>query len=188
VAPLAALDFDALRAMVGGMEAEGLGMLAEAGVPAAAATSRVIGAMRYAGQGFQVEAQIAADALASGNRDALRAAFERQYLQQYGRTEPALPVECVSWQVIMAGPVPSVATAAPSPVAAASAARSRPAYFPDAGGFIDTPVIDRATLRPGDRVSGPALIEERESTLVLPTRTEAVVDASLNLVVTVQAL
>jgi N-methylhydantoinase A len=83
----------------------------------------------------------------------------------------------------MAGPVPVVATSAPVPHAADAATRSRPAYFPEAGGFVDTPVIDRATLRAGDRVTGPALIEERESTLVLPPRTEAVVDASLNLVV-----
>jgi N-methylhydantoinase A len=184
VASLASVDFDALRAMVGGMAAEGLAMLAEAGVPAADATRRVIGAMRYAGQGFQVEAEIPADALSSGDRGALRAAFERRYLQQYGRTEPALPVDCVSWQVIMAGPVPPVAVAAPSARAAAAAARRRRAWFAEAGGFVDTPVIDRATLRPGDRVAGPALIEERESTLVLPPRTEALCDPALNLVVT----
>jgi N-methylhydantoinase A len=45
-------------------------------------------------------------------------------------------------------------------------------------------VIDRATLRPGDRVAGPALVEERESTLVLPPGTYATCDAGRNLVVT----
>jgi N-methylhydantoinase A len=184
VAPLATIDFDALRAMVGGMEAEGRAMLAEAAVPPDEAIRTVIGALRYAGQGFQVEAEIPAAALATGDRDAVRAAFERCYLQQYGRTEPSLPVECVSWQVIMAGPVPAVSLAAPSAGAVAAApARHRPAWFPDAGGYVDTSVIDRATLRPGDRVAGPALVEERESTLVLPPGTEAVCDASLNLVV-----
>jgi N-methylhydantoinase A len=184
VAPLATIDFDALRAMVGGMEAEGRAMLAEAAVPPDEAIRTVIGALRYAGQGFQVEAEIPAAALATGDRDAVRAAFERCYLQQYGRTEPSLPVECVSWQVIMAGPVPAVSLAAPSAGAVAAApARHRPAWFPDAGGYVDTSVIDRATLRPGDRVAGPALVEERESTLVLPPGTEAMCDASLNLVV-----
>ncbi len=62
----------------------------------------------------------------------------------------------------------------------------RPAYFPDAGGFVDTPVVDRAGLRPGDRVEGPALVEERESTLVLPPGTVALCDAALNLMVTIQ--
>jgi N-methylhydantoinase A len=185
VAPLAGLDFAALRAMVGTMEAEGGAMLAEAGVAPGAASRRVIGALRYAGQGFQVEAEIPAAALAAGDRDAVRAAFEARYLQQYGRTEPALPVECVSWQVIMAGPTPVVSlTALAAGARAAAPPRHRPAWFPEAGGFVATPVIDRASLRPGDRVAGPALVEERESTLVLPPGTAAVCDAALNLVVT----
>jgi N-methylhydantoinase A/oxoprolinase/acetone carboxylase beta subunit len=46
-------------------------------------------------------------------------------------------------------------------------------------------VIDRATLRVGDRIVGPALVEERESTLVLPPGATAQCDAGLNLVVTV---
>ena len=186
VAPLAGLDFDALRGLIGEMEREGLRMVAEAGVAAQDARCTVIGALRYAGQGFQVEAEIPAAALAAADRDAVRVAFEAQYLQQYGRTEPALPVECVSWQVIVAGPVPRIdlrrdAGAAP---AASAVTGARPAYFPDRGGFVQTPVVDRARLRPGDRIEGPALVEERESTLVLPPGTMAVCDAALNLVVT----
>lgn len=185
VAPLAGLDFAALRGLVAELEAEGLGMLAEAGVAGSAAMRRVIGALRYVGQGFQVEAEIPAEALACGDAAAIRTAFEARYREQYGRTEPALPVECVSWQVILSGPRPDVSLtggAAPAPPAAPG---RRPAWFPEAGGFVDTPVIDRVALRPGDRVAGPALVEERESTLVLPPGTEAVCDARLNLVVTI---
>ncbi|WP_198370609.1 hydantoinase/oxoprolinase family protein [Roseomonas rosulenta] len=185
VAPLAGLDFDALRTLVGGLEAEGLAMLAEAGVAPGATSRRVIGALRYSGQGFQVEAEIPPAALATGDRAAVRAAFEERYLQQYGRTEPGLPVECVSWQVIMAGPTPGVSlTALSGEAAAVPPLRHRPAWFPEAGGFVDTPVIQRASLRPGDRVAGPALVEERESTLVLPPGTVALCDTALNLVVT----
>ena len=184
VAPLAGLDFDALRALVAELEADGLRMLAEAGVAPGDATCTVLGALRYAGQGFQVEAEIPVAAIAAGDRGALRAAFEARYLQQYGRTEPALPVECVSWQVILSGPRPALSlNAKGSAPATATAPRHRPAWFPEAGTFVETPVIDRATLRPGDRIPGPALVEERESTLVLPPGTEAVCDAALNLVV-----
>ncbi|WP_137125492.1 hydantoinase/oxoprolinase family protein [Roseomonas sp. HF4] len=184
VAALATIDFDALRALLGGMEAEGRRLVAEAGVAAAEATTTVIGALRYAGQGFQVEATIPAAALAASDRDGVRRAFEAAYLRQYGRTEPTLPVECVSWQVIVAGPVPRLDLARAAGGGAEGAAKgTRPAYF---GGFVDTPVVDRARLRPGDTVSGPALVEERESTLVLPPGTVAVCDAALNLVVTLE--
>lgn len=186
VAPLEALDFGRLRDLLGGMEAEGRRMVAQAGVEAAAATVRILGAMRYAGQGYQVEADIPAEAIARNDRTALRAAFEAEYARQYGRTEPSVPVECVSWRVIVAGPRPkldlnaaSVGTAEQGPARKGT----RRAWFPTAGGFVEAVVLDRYRLRPGDAVEGPALVEERECTLVLPPGTRATCDAALNLVV-----
>jgi N-methylhydantoinase A/oxoprolinase/acetone carboxylase beta subunit len=57
----------------------------------------------------------------------------------------------------------------------------RAAWF--GGAFVPAAVIDRAGLKPGDIVQGPALVEERESTLVLPPYATARCDAALNLVV-----
>ncbi|MBR0659406.1 hydantoinase/oxoprolinase family protein [Neoroseomonas oryzicola] len=184
VAPLATLDFAELAALVAGMEAEGRRMVAEAGVAPVAMRTTVIGALRYAGQGFQVEAEIPAAAIAQADRDGIRHAFEAAYLQQYGRTEPALPVEGVSWRVIVAGPTPALDLARGAGGGGVAETGTRPAWFPGQG-FVETSVIDRTRLGPGDRVAGPALVEERESTLVLPPGSEAVCDASLNLVVTV---
>jgi N-methylhydantoinase A len=48
--------------------------------------------------------------------------------------------------------------------------------------MVAFPVWDRYALRPGDRIEGPALIEERESTCVLRPGDVATVDAELNLV------
>jgi N-methylhydantoinase A len=173
VAPLATLDLAALRGMLAAMEAEGRAMVARAGVDAAETRIRV--AMRYAGQGYQVEADVA-----SLDRDAIRAAFEAEYLRLYGRTEPALPVECVGWRVTVSGPTPQLDLAAAAPPAAVARTRTRPAWF--GGRFVETAVHDRAALSPGDTLRGPALIEERESTLVLPPGARAACDAALNLV------
>lgn len=175
VAPLATLDLAALRARLAAMESEGRELVMQAGVSKPG--TRVIGALRYAGQGFQVETDIPPDA----DRSIIRNAFEAAYLRQYGRTEPALPVECVSWQVIVSGPKPDVALA-PRAAGGASRKGSRQAWFD--GSWHDTPVYDRAELAAGDRIAGPALIEERESTLVLPPWASAVCDAAGNLIVT----
>ncbi len=190
VAPLATLDFARLRDLLGGMEAEGRHMLAQAGIDPAQASVRLIGAMRYLGQGYQVEAALAPEAVAAGDRAALRAAFEAEYARQYGRTEPSVAVECVSWQAIVSGPRPvldltAASRGVPRTGAAAAATRRgmRRAWFPAAGGFVETPVFDRARLAPGDAIAGPALVEERESTLVLPPGATARCDAALNLVV-----
>ena len=185
VAPLATLDFAALAALVEDMQHEGCRMAAEAGVAAEDAQTTVIGALRYAGQGFQVEAEVPRAAIAAADRDALRRAFEAAYLALYGRTEPALPVECVSWRVIVAGPVPRFDLAREAACGGTAVTGARPAWFAGRG-FVETPIIDRTRLGPGDRVAGPALVEERESTLVLPPGTEAFCDAALNLVVEVR--
>ena len=174
VAPLATLDLDRLNAMLAEMEAEGRAMVAEAGVTDI--TIRRFAAMRYAGQGYQVEAEVAAL-----DRDALRAAFEAEYRRLYGRTEPGLPVETVGWRVIVAGPTPRLELARPREGTARSLTGTRPAWF--GAGFVQAAVHDRTALRPGDTLAGPALVEERESTLVLPPGSRASVDAALNLVV-----
>ncbi|MGG5812143.1 hydantoinase/oxoprolinase family protein [Falsiroseomonas sp. CW058] len=179
VAALDRLDFAALRALVAGMEAEGRAMLAGAGVAEGAV--RIAAAMRYAGQGHQVEAEIDPAALDRADRAALRAAFEAEYRRLYGRTEPGVAVECVGWRVTVSGPVPRLDLAAAAPAGGAARRGARPAWFD--GAFLDTPVFDRAALSPGDLVQGPALVEERESTLVIPPGARAACDAALNLVV-----
>jgi N-methylhydantoinase A len=60
---------------------------------------------------------------------------------------------------------------------------SRRAYFPERQAYVDTPVYDRYGLRPGMEFVGPAIVEERESTLIIGGRGRAVVDEALNVIV-----
>jgi len=60
--------------------------------------------------------------------------------------------------------------------------RSRLAYFPESAGYVETPVYDRYALVPGMAFSGPAIIEERESTTVIGPGARIRVDASRTLV------
>ena len=59
----------------------------------------------------------------------------------------------------------------------------RGAYFAEAGGFVDTPVYDRYALEAGVRIDGPAIVEERESTTIVPPGDSLEVDAHLNLII-----
>ena len=56
--------------------------------------------------------------------------------------------------------------------------------MPDADGFVETPVYDRYALQPGVALTGPAIFEERESTVVVGPGAEITVDDSRNLIVT----
>ena len=58
----------------------------------------------------------------------------------------------------------------------------REAYFTELNGFADTPVYARARLAPGMRLSGPALIEEAESTSVIGPKANVEVDGFGNLI------
>jgi len=66
-----------------------------------------------------------------------------------------------------------------------SAARkgARPVYFAETKGFTDCPVYDRYRLRAGDTLDGPAIIEDRESTVVVIPDCTARVDRSGNIIV-----
>jgi N-methylhydantoinase A len=57
-------------------------------------------------------------------------------------------------------------------------------WLPERGGFAEVPVYDRYMLARGAELAGPAIVEERESTLVVGEAPSIRVDDLLNLVVT----
>ena len=61
----------------------------------------------------------------------------------------------------------------------------RPVWFPEADGHRDCPIYDRYALRPGDTFTGPAVIEENESTVVIGIGDRAEIDARGHLIVDV---
>jgi N-methylhydantoinase A len=116
----------------------------------------------------------------------IRHVFEQRYRDLYGRTVPGTGLEVVNWRVTVRGPRPTLRvaageTAAGSPEEATKGIR--PAYFGDTGGFVDTPVFDRYRLGPGAVFAGPAIIEERESTIVVGPGSRARIDELLGVVV-----
>ncbi len=201
------LDAVAANAMLDELEAEGRRLLALAGTPSGQVGIQLFAAMRYAGQGYEIDVPIAARALRRGDRQAVHDAFEATYRRQFGRIETDIAPEVVSWRLVAAGPRPMLRRASPSPAASrtdpvpapmpdlgadpsprridARSARtaSRPARFGRGEAARATPVFDRALLEPGMGFDGPALVEERESTVVIPPGARAHCDAAGNLVI-----
>jgi N-methylhydantoinase A len=109
--------------------------------------------------------------------------FRRLYHELYG-VLPNDPCQLVNFRVRATGfvPKPELNRAAPGDGDSRRALKgSRKAYFADAGGFVDTIVYDRARLLPGDVLSGPAIVEEPDSTTVCPPDYTVRVDEYLNL-------
>jgi N-methylhydantoinase A len=176
------LDWDRANGLLAGMEADGTAMLSESGLAPEEVGHVRYADIRYVGQGHEVRVTLPAGELADAG--VLIDRFEREYRRLYGRGGPSVPVEVINWRVVSSGPRPSLELAPAADDAAAHAVKgTRAAYFPAAGGYVDTPVYDRYALRPGGRFEGPAIVEERESTLVVMPGQAVEVAADLSLIV-----
>src|SRR5690606_37348187 len=110
------------------------------------------------------------------------AAYTAVYEQLYKRARPGVPIEATSWRVLVSGPVPDLRLRHSDREATGPARKGeRPVYFPEHGGYAPTPVYDRYALRSGDHLAGPAIVEERESTVVVGPGGQASVDEYQNL-------
>jgi N-methylhydantoinase A len=183
IVSLAATTDDEAAAELDALAGEALGNLDEAGVDRAAATLERLGELRYRGQGHAIEVALA-DPRAGDWVARTRASFEERYRALYGRVEPAGEIEVVTWRVIARGPRPVPATARSAAGATGTALHGRrPVFCTRARGFRDAAVYDRYRLVPGDRIIGPAVVEERESTAVVPDGARAWLDTSGHLVI-----
>jgi N-methylhydantoinase A len=176
-------DWARLNAVLGEMEAEGTDVLAAAGLHVDEVSHERFADMRYVGQGHEVRVLLPPEALSDS--DGLVERFEREYERLYGRRGPSVPVEAITWRVVTSGPSPALELAQVALEPSLRPPRgSRTAYFPTLGGHVETPVYDRYSLQPGEHVEGPAIVEERESTLVVGPGHCAKVTPELSLTVT----
>ena len=177
------LDVAAARAAIERYIATPLALSIE---DAATVRTEVIAAMHYIGQGFEVDVTLDPEFLRAEDRLAIASSFANAYRVLFGRTESAMAIEIVSWRVMVSGPRPVIALSSVRGALHRSDGRPRAsgmrsAWFAESGGYLDTPVYQRHTFSPDQTLSGPALIEERESTLVVPPGARVHCDASANL-------
>jgi N-methylhydantoinase A len=178
-----ALDPAAVSAMYDEMAAQAIGIVRESAVSGRIDVVRTVDA-RYLGQGYELTVPVPAGALDGAALQGVRAAFDALYTARYGYSSPAEPVEVVTWKLSASGGAPRVALAKAAPAPGAVARKpDRRAYFPEAGGWTACAVYDRYALAGGERIAGPAIVEERESTTVLPPGATATVDEYANLIV-----
>lgn len=167
-AELAQVGHTAAKAVFDEMEHEGSDVLTASGVPADEIIHERTVEMRFVGQGNEIEVPV--PHLDDGWRADLATSFVTQYRQRFGDVVPSgVDVEILTWRVSSSGPNPHARICLePTADSANALIGHRDAYFPSAGGYVPTPVYDRYRLVTGDVLEGPALVQEREATLVLP--------------------
>ena len=186
---LDALDWARVNGLLTEMEAEGVDLLASAGLRGRDVSHRRVAEMRYVGQGHEVRVPLPPGPLTPASVPALRQAFETEYLRLYGRLGPPVAVEAITWRVVSSGPRPDLRlSTAPEATGDAESARKRTrrAYVPERGGITEVAVYDRYRLGPGATFIGPAIVEERESTTVIGPGAAVSVDGEGNLTVEIE--
>ncbi|MGH7076327.1 MAG: hydantoinase/oxoprolinase family protein [Stellaceae bacterium] len=140
--------------------------------------------MRYVGQWRSLVVQCPSEASLAE----LLASFHRQHEREYAYTQPAQPVEIFGARATGIGRLPKprlpmLARANGPP----SAKMRRPAYFDAVGSFVETPVFARHDLKAGHEFDGPAIVEQLDSTVVIPPDFHAVIESHGNIILTVKA-
>jgi N-methylhydantoinase A len=157
---------------------EGERQFRESDAPAGEIVAEHAAQMSYAGQIHTLRVPVQAD----WELDRMVSAFHDVYHAEYGNTLGNIPVTIVSLKTAVRGrrAAPSVQRAeavAPIPARPVS---YRPVYF---GGWRNTPIYDRAMLRPGHMFDGPAILEQADTTSVIEPGMHARVDAFGNVLV-----
>jgi len=158
-----------------GLEAEG--------VPAADQELRFEIDVRYAGQAFEVPLSVERD----GTIDALKTRFDTEH-QRLFTFNLSVPQELVNIRVVALGKAANVsAERIEAGTGDATAAKLYDHKVWMDGCEQDAVIYDRAKLRSGDRVSGPAVITEMDSTTLVLSRHVATVDPFGNILITPEA-
>jgi N-methylhydantoinase A len=180
---------DAIEQVYRELEQQGRDAIAGTSVKPQKITVKRAADMRYMGQEHAVTVELPLNVFAKGNWRTIKRLFDEMHELRYGTSAPAERAEIVSLRSTVAGimrkpPQAKIASGRPAPRAEAFSGK-RPVYVGEAGGFRDAPTYRRAALLAGNRLKGPALIEEHASTTVLMPGDACEVDAYGNLVIAV---
>ncbi|MEQ8857630.1 MAG: hydantoinase/oxoprolinase family protein [Pseudomonadales bacterium] len=174
---LSAFDADAANAVMAEMYDEAVEVVRGA-APEESWCEERRAFMRYLGQGYEIAVPVPVEVLDAGHRARLHEAFETEYRRLYGRVIPHLDVEVLSWTLTVVAREPEPPLRLPSPARRDRAPRQHCQIF-DAQrrGPIPAGLFQRSELAPGDRLSGPALVVEDQTTTVVGAAFALSVDA-----------
>jgi len=143
--------------------------------------------MRYAGQGHEIAVALPVETYGNQHGKIFRNAFEAVYSQLYGRIINGVDIEVLSWTLTISAPptgLQELPEAGGEEQSATDPAGSQRLFDAARQQYVDAPVYLRERLHPGNRLTGPVLITESQTTTVVSSSYEAVIDARGHIVMT----
>jgi N-methylhydantoinase A len=168
------IDWTRVARAIGELKADAERELESAGVANAGITWWIGAEMRYAGQGHNVAAALPWQRVGKATEAPLMREFEKRYRQLYGHLVPNAAPQVITWRLTGRSTVRSHrfswgdARVTEKPILHGK----REIYLPLRRRHAPVAVYDRYSLKPGTKIAGPVVLEERESTLVVPVRAD----------------
>ena len=155
------------------------------GSPNAKLVEKRISFMRYDGQGHEIEIELPEGPVDESTAEKLRQNFEFKYKQMFGRLVPNVDIEIINWAFVASTTdLIQEPSYVPEDTATINSIASTQLYCRRAKKRVEATVHQREELQAGNRIAGPALISEPQTTTLVEDGFEAVVDSALNIVMT----
>ncbi len=142
--------------------------------------------LRYAGQGYELTVPCPMPPLKPENLTLMRQRFDTMHEQNSGHKAETEPVELVSLRLISLGLVPQ-AKLSPGKVTGRKVEEAktgeRKVFFGKEHGTLSTQIYSRDLLEPGHKISGPAIVEQLDTTTVIQPEQDASVDEYRNIII-----
>ena len=168
---LRSAHFETLDGVFAELERQGRDAIATTTIPPKTVLVQRAMDMRYVGQEHVVTVDLPLAFFAKRDQTAIKRAFDEEHQRRYATSAPEEAVEIASLRATVTGvthkpPLEPVAPGDTEPPTVAFTG-NRQVYFASLGEFRAVPTFARLNLLAGNRIAGPAIIEEHASTTVL---------------------
>ncbi len=182
LADAASADADEIERDFRQLDEEAHERLAKEGVSPEDITLMRSASMRYTGQWRSLDVPVSSPV---SSLDEAIAGFEQEHEREYNYRRDGAPIELFRLNLVAIGTTPkaefkrhAAADSTPEPVT------HRSVWF-TTDAPVDTPIYGRGALAPGFEAGGPVIVEQLDTTAVVPPGARFVVDAYLNLIISV---
>ena len=183
------LNFTEINSLYADMRRQARADFARIGIPEAQMSFQATVEMRYVGQFHDVELELPDQDLNAGNLETLLQNFHARYEKMYTYSMPWRAAEFHTFRLKVTAPRKPVNMATHATAAGGvEAARrgSRLCLFDGNPTRVETPAYDWDRMESGHRLTGPALVDDRTTTVLVPPGFSCEVDAYRNLVLKAQ--
>ncbi|MBT5193461.1 MAG: hydantoinase/oxoprolinase family protein, partial [Rhodospirillaceae bacterium] len=181
-AEMDAMDWPVLEAAYQALEDEARQVIADTGKDQARVQR--LADMRNVGQGFELVVNLPPGPYHQGSGKLLQEAYAQAYQTHFTRQPPNVPIAMAAIRVRLTAPLEQIVDdLAQRPDQPNPQTGIRDVYFPETDGAVETAVLDRAAMTIGENFTGPAVVEEAESTMVIGPGGRFHVSDSGNLVI-----